>query len=84
MDEDLFTEPKDLDAIINKKVHDAIKAQNNADDSDDNEPESALADVLMATVKAFRKAGFSRKEAVYLVGQISGSFVGNLFGGLMK
>ena len=83
MDEDLFTEPKDIDDIINKKVQDAIKAQNK-DGSDDNESEYALADILMSTVKAFRKAGFSRKESVYLVGQISGSFIGNLLGGLMK
>ena len=83
MDEHLFTVPKDIDDVINKKVQDAIKAQNK-DGSDDNEPEYALADILMSTVKAFRKAGFSRKESVYLVGQIIGSFVGNLLGGLIK
>ena len=78
MDDELFTEPNDkIQDMVNKAVK---KAMNKSNDSNDYSP---IVDVSSEITDAFKKGGYSRKESVYLTGQLINGLA-TMMGGLLS
>lgn len=76
MDEELFTEPNDN---LKKMINEAVEEHFNTEEKVSDGMESFI-ELTNDFVKRFRKAGYSRKEAVYLAGQLSNAYLGGICG----
>lgn len=78
MDEELFSEPEDkIKKMINDAVKESLNDQFGESKNDYNDTQSSFDNITSLVdgfVNAFKKDGYSRKEAVYLAGQVLGGY----------
>lgn len=83
MDDELFTEPNDrLKEVINEVLNERQKEEPKEDNTEGSI--DALVGLISHYTEAFKKAGYNRKEAVFLSGMILNGYttgISNMLGG---